>query len=492
MGEIYQGHAIETGLPVAVKVMRTDLVNNETAFALFRKEASALYQIQHDVVVRCFIFSSDPRIRRHYLAMEFVDGEPLSELIKRGPLAYDDVRLLQRRIASGLDAAHRHGIIHRDVSPDNIIVPDSDVGRAKIIDFGIARSTRAGARTIIGSGFAGKYNYVSPEQLGLFGGDVTAKSDIYSLGIVLAQCLSGESIDMGGSEFEVVEKRRVVPNLAAVDARLRPLLARMLQPDPKDRPESMAEVAAWEPDSHTRGATTPQPAAARQPSAERLAQMPAQGGTQGPPKPPIRRKSVAGERFELVTLILVALLSTAGVVYYVTGEPIPPWGSRPAKPRPDAVAADRQRRDNEFTLQREADERLRQQTAQAERERVEHETTLRREREERLRQEAAEAAEAPRLRLERAVAATREMEERARQEAAAEAERQRVEREAAAKREAEEQARLEAVAAAAEAERQRVEREAAAKPRSRGAGPPGGCRRRGRGRRATKARARDA
>src|SRR5258708_2526852 len=200
MGEIYEGHALETGLPVAVKVMRTDLVNNETAFALFRKEASALNQIQHDAVVRCFIFSSDPRIRRHYLAMEFVDGEPLSELIKRGPLAYDDVRLLQRRIASGLDAAHWHGIIHRDVSPDNIIVPDSDVGRAKIIDFGIARSTRAGARTIIGSGFAGKYDYVSPEQLGLFGGDVTAKSDIYSLGIVLAPCLSGKSIDIGCSE----------------------------------------------------------------------------------------------------------------------------------------------------------------------------------------------------------------------------------------------------------------------------------------------------
>jgi Protein kinase domain len=452
MGEIYQGHAIETGLPVAVKVMRTDLVNNETAFALLSKEASALSQIQHDAVVRCFIFSSDPRIRRHYLAMEFVDGEPLSELIKRGPLAYDDVRLLQRRIASGLDAAHRHGIIHRDVSPDNIIVPDSDVGRAKIIDFGIACSTRAGARTI---GFAGKYNYVSPEQLGLFGGDVTAKSDIYSLGIVLAQCLSGGSIDMGGSsEFEVVEKYRVVPNLAAVDARLRPLLTRMLEPDPKDRPESMAKVAAWEPDSHTRRATTPQPAAARQLSAEHLAQMPAQDGTQGPAKAPIRRKSVAGERFELVMLVLVALLSTAGIVYYVTGEPIPPWGSQPAKPRPDTVAADRQRRDNESTLLREAEERLRLQTAQAERERVEHEAALRLEREERLRREAAEAAEAARQRLEREVAATRETEERTRQEAAAETERQRVDREAAAKREAEEKARQEAVAAAEAAERQ--------------------------------------
>jgi len=167
MGEIYRGHAIETGDPVAIKVMRTDLADNETALALFRKEASALHHIHHEAIVRYYIFSNDPGTRRHYLAMEFVDGEPLSEILRRGPLPFDDVQLLQRRIASGLHAAHQHGIIHRDVSPDNIIVPGDDVSRAKIIDFGIARSTHLGERTIIGSGFAGKYNYVSPEQVGL-------------------------------------------------------------------------------------------------------------------------------------------------------------------------------------------------------------------------------------------------------------------------------------------------------------------------------------
>src|SRR5215468_7970142 len=179
--------------------------------------------------------------------MEFVDGQPLSDLLRRGPLSFEAVRVLQERLAAGLSAAHQYGIIHRDLSPDNVLIPGGDLAQAKIIDFGIARSTRVGDGTIIGSGFAGKYNYVSPEQLGLFGGDVTAKSDIYSLGLTLAQCLTGRPIDMGGSQFEILEKRRVVPDLRAVDQRLRPLLEKMLQPNPADRPESMAAVAGWRP-----------------------------------------------------------------------------------------------------------------------------------------------------------------------------------------------------------------------------------------------------
>ncbi len=261
MGEIYRGHAVETGDAVAIKVMRTDLADNATALALFRKEASALHYIHHDAIVRYYVFSLDPETRRHYLAMEFVDGQPLSEVLKRGPLSFDAVCHLQERLAAGLDAAHRHGIVHRDLSPDNILIPGGDVGLAKIIDFGIARTTRGGDGTIIGSGFAGKFNYVSPEQLGLYGGDVTAKSDIYSLGLVLAECLSGRPIDMGGSQVEVVEKRRVLPDLEPVDARLRPLIERMLQSDPKDRPEFMAAVATWSPEAKASLARRPDAAA---------------------------------------------------------------------------------------------------------------------------------------------------------------------------------------------------------------------------------------
>jgi hypothetical protein len=250
MAELYRGRAVETGDPVAIKVMRADLAGNISALAALRKEASTLHGIKHDAVVRHHVFASDPVARLHYLAMEFVDGRPLRDLLGEGPLTFEAVRALQQRLAAGLDAAHQHGIIHRDVSPDNILIPNGDVARAKIINFGIARSTGGGGAdgTIIIGSFAGKYSYLSPEQLGLFGGNVTAKADIYSLGLVLAECLSGQPIDMGGSQFEVIEKRRVLPNLGAVDLRYRALLEHMLQPDPHDRPQSMAAVAAWRPD----------------------------------------------------------------------------------------------------------------------------------------------------------------------------------------------------------------------------------------------------
>src|SRR6185295_6163550 len=209
-----------------------------------RKEASALHHLQHDAIVRYYVFTIEPVLQRPYLAMEYVDGPSLSEILERdGPLPFEAVRALMRRIAAGLQVAHDGGIIHRDVSPDNIILPNSDVTRAKIIDFGIARSTQLSDGTVIGSGFAGKYNYVSPEQLGLFGGNVTAKSDIYSLGLVLVQALTGRAIDMGGSQLQIVEKRRVLPDLGAIDMRLRPLFERMLQPNPADRPTSMTMCA---------------------------------------------------------------------------------------------------------------------------------------------------------------------------------------------------------------------------------------------------------
>ena len=244
MGEIYKGHVVETGDPVAIKMMLAELSENDAAFTLFRKEASALHHIQNDAVVRYYVFTVEPVLRRPYLAMEFVDGRTLTDVLHDdGPLSFEAVRSLLRRLASGLQAAHEHGIVHRDISPDNIILPNNDVTRAKIIDFGIARTAQHG--TVIAGGFAGKFSYVSPEQLGLFGGDVTGKSDIYSLGLVLVQALTGKPLDMGGSQVEIVEKRRKVPDLGAIDMRFRPLLEQMLQPDPAQRPDLMAVVAAW-------------------------------------------------------------------------------------------------------------------------------------------------------------------------------------------------------------------------------------------------------
>jgi len=261
MGEVYRGFNIVTNDPVAIKMILPELSSNPDAFALFRREASTLHNLQHEAIVRYFVFSVDPELQRAYLAMEFVDGPSLGKKLSKGPLPLADVGILQQRLAGALDVAHRFGVIHRDISSDNVILPEGDPRQAKIIDFGIARSQRPGEGTIVGDGFAGKYNYVSPEQLGLAGGEVTAKSDIYSLGLVLAEALRGRPIDMGGSQADIIEKRRKVPDLSDIDPSMRPLIAAMLQPLPDDRPESMAAVAAWTPAGAARQRSSGEPRA---------------------------------------------------------------------------------------------------------------------------------------------------------------------------------------------------------------------------------------
>ena len=255
MGEVYRGHNIQTGDHVAIKIVLPEFARDQTILSLFRKEASILNHLSHDAVVRYHVFTIDPGIGRPYLAMEFVDGESLFDIMRRGPMPTEEVRKLCHRLASGLSAVHQAGAIHRDLSPDNIILPGGRVDRAKIIDFGIARSATVGGETLIGGKFAGKYNYVSPEQLGLYSGDVSEQSDIYSLGLVLAAALRGKPIDMSGSQFEIIEKRRTVPDLSGIDDDFRGIVEAMLQPDPQDRPVSMAEIARMTRDEDE--ATTP-------------------------------------------------------------------------------------------------------------------------------------------------------------------------------------------------------------------------------------------
>jgi Protein kinase domain len=316
MGEIYYGHVIETGDPVAIKVLLPEFADNASALTLFRKEASALHYVHHDAVVRYYVFSVEPVLERPYLAMEYVDGRSLSDILESdGPLTFEAVQSLSQRLAYGLQAAHDRGIVHRDVSPENIIIPGGDVARAKIIDFGIARSTQHG--TVIGSGFAGKFNYVSPEQLGLFGGNVTPKSDVYSLALVLVHALNGKPIDMGGSQVDVVEKRRKLPDLGAIDMRFRPLLEKMLQPDPANRADSMLTVATWPFGGAARAhrGVDPRGTAAAAPASRRA------------------------RRFWIVAatgLPLIALIGGAGVYYYGPAAPATP---PPPPPRLDQAAS---------------------------------------------------------------------------------------------------------------------------------------------------------
>jgi serine/threonine-protein kinase len=310
MGEVYQGFNIQTRDLVAIKMIRPEMSSHPDALALFRREASTLHNLQHDAIVRYFVFSVDPNLQRAYLAMEFVDGPSLTKRLASGPLPLAEVRILQERIGGALDAAHRLGVVHRDISSDNVILPGGDVRRAKIIDFGIARSTRPGEGTIIGDGFAGKYNYVSPEQLGLYGGDVTFKSDIYSFGLVLAEALRGQPIDMNGSQADVIEKRRTVPDLSGVDVAMRPLLQAMLQPLPANRPVSMADVAAWRPGKR------------------------AESGAADVQRP----RASSGGRAALIVAGLIVVVSLAGTAYVFRDDIAQSLKPSLAPPTPSAVS----------------------------------------------------------------------------------------------------------------------------------------------------------
>ncbi|TJU76981.1 MAG: serine/threonine protein kinase [Mesorhizobium sp.] len=307
MGEVYRGHNIQTGDHVAIKIVLPEFARDQTILSLFRKEATILNHLSHDAVVRYHVFTIDPGIGRPYLAMEFVDGQSLFDIMRNGPMPTEDVRKLCHRLASGLNAVHQAGAIHRDLSPDNIILPGGRVDRAKIIDFGIARSATVGGETLIGGKFAGKYNYVSPEQLGLYSGDVSEQSDIYSLGLVLAAALRGKPIDMSGSQFEIVEKRRTVPDLSDIDADFRGIVEAMLQPDPQDRPISMADIARAtrdDTDEETRPPTSITP----------RERTPRRGGTAAPgpklpgPKLASQPPAAAGEQ-RFVPHVRPALLS---------------------------------------------------------------------------------------------------------------------------------------------------------------------------------------
>ncbi|MGO8797937.1 MAG: serine/threonine-protein kinase [Roseiarcus sp.] len=326
MGEVYKGFNIQTNDPVAIKMILPELSNNPDAFALFRREASTLHNLQHEAIVRYYVFSVDPELQRAYLAMEFVDGPSLTKRLTQGRLTLAEATILRKRIGGALEAAHRFGVIHRDISSDNVILPGNDPRRAKIIDFGIARSQRPGEGTLIGGGFAGKYNYVSPEQLGLAGGEVTAKSDIYSFGLVLAEALRGRPIDMNGTQVEIIEKRRRTPDLSDIDPSIRPLLQAMLQPLPADRPASMAAVAAWGESASDKG------------RADRE-----RGGDIGAPARS-ERGSTAGRVAAILGVVIV--VASVGGTLYVFRDAMPwsggagvPAGPAPPAPGPSASVA---------------------------------------------------------------------------------------------------------------------------------------------------------
>ena len=241
MGEVYRARHRITGDAIAIKTIRPELAGDPKVAELFKREAQALRNLRHPAIVS-YEGVFDDGTGSLFLAMEYVDGPSLSKLMHNGAVPPAELARLRDRLAGGLAAAHAQGVVHRDLSPDNVILPGGRIDDAKLIDFGIAKQTEGSKATIIGTDFAGKYAFAAPEQLGMHGGDVGPRADIYSLGLVLAAAALGGPLDMGNSPGTAVQARLKVPDLAKVPADLRASLSRMLQPDPAQRPASMAEL----------------------------------------------------------------------------------------------------------------------------------------------------------------------------------------------------------------------------------------------------------
>lgn len=242
MGEVWEGVNTHTDERVAIKVMLPQLAADPNVQAMFRREARTLTRLSHPALVAYRVLAIEPSLGILYIVTEYVDGTNLQNVLGEVPRDVDSLLGFMRRLAEGLGAAHGLGAIHRDMSPDNVLLEDGRLDRARIIDFGIAKDLDARKGTIVGDGFAGKLGYVAPEQLGDFGREVGPWTDVYGLALVVLAVAGGRAPAMGVTLVEAVDKRRGGVDLNAAPAPLRPILAAMLEADPARRLRSMEAV----------------------------------------------------------------------------------------------------------------------------------------------------------------------------------------------------------------------------------------------------------
>ncbi len=245
--EVYRARSEISGRVMALKALRSEFSRNEDYLALMTREED-MREIRHDAIVRYYDNqrTDDGHI---YLVMDFVDGPALDKKMKQGGMSAADLLVVCERVAEGLVAAHAKNIVHRDLSPDNIILRNGDPADAVIIDFGIAKDTNPGAETIVGNEFAGKYAYAAPEQLS---GQTDARADIYALGALLLATFRGKSPDIGGNPMEVVENKSKLLDTDGVPEPLKSLLDKMTHPTRELRLQTAADVL-----SEIKGAAAP-------------------------------------------------------------------------------------------------------------------------------------------------------------------------------------------------------------------------------------------
>ncbi len=244
MGEVFEGVNVTSDERVAIKVMLPSLAADPNVIAMFRREARSMTRLQHEALVQYRVLAQEPQRRILYIVTDYIDGTPLCDVLETLKPSPEQLEMLLRRLASGLRAAHQLGILHRDISPDNVLLEGGQMERAKIVDFGIAKDLNPGSATIIGDGFAGKLGYVAPEQLGDFDRELGPWTDVYSLALVMAAAAVGHDLKMGGTLVDAVDKRRAGPDLSGVSENMRPVLAAMLRANPAERLRSMDDVIA--------------------------------------------------------------------------------------------------------------------------------------------------------------------------------------------------------------------------------------------------------
>jgi eukaryotic-like serine/threonine-protein kinase len=201
MAEVYRAHDRLLDRPVAVKVLFPELSIDRTFVERFRREAQAAANLSHPHIVPVFDWGEDNGT--YFIVMEFIDGRPLSSILRTaGPLHPDRAAEIAADVALALDYAHRHGVIHRDIKPGNVLITDE--GQVKVTDFGIARAVNTDESLTQTGAVMGTATYFSPEQAEGLG--VDARSDIYSLGVVIYEMVAGRPPFTGDSPVSVASK----------------------------------------------------------------------------------------------------------------------------------------------------------------------------------------------------------------------------------------------------------------------------------------------
>jgi eukaryotic-like serine/threonine-protein kinase len=241
MGDVWRGTDETLGRTVAIKILLPSLLEEQGFSERFRQEARTMATINHPGVVDIYDYGSDQDVA--YLVMEYVEGDALSRTLGRvGRLTPARTMALIAQAAEALHAAHTKGIVHRDVKPGNLLVRTN--GTLVLTDFGIARSAVAAQLTAAGA-VLGTASYLSPEQAS--GQTASAASDIYSLGVVAYQCLSGRRPFDGDNPIEIAMKhvRLAPPPLPAdVPPAVRAIVERAMAKDPGARWPSAAVFGA--------------------------------------------------------------------------------------------------------------------------------------------------------------------------------------------------------------------------------------------------------